>query len=1088
MREEVVEKLKEVLENKIEEMKKLDSKTLTEEQKKNLADLEKDKAELDQLLEERKKYKDQIEYNKKNKISPSQKNNPSYKLQPINKKLEEMIEKYDIENLKAKEQPEQGEAGKKSETKPEQQPQKPQASKAQQLANLEKQLKETAERMKAYRDGGFYAQEAGEHSAYNEILRKINELKAKMQPEQGEAGKKSETKPEQQPQKPQSSMAQQLANLEKQLRESAERMKAYKDGGFYAQEASEHSTYNEILRKISELKAKMQPEQGEKGQKAEQQPQKAQPSIEQQIADLEKQLRESAKRMKEYKDGGFYAQEASEHSTYNEILRKISELKTKMQPEQGEAGKKSEQTSKKEPTKQQPTKQQPSKWHPDLTQDQIDELVAEGLEPGDQEYDQYLRQHGIDPNKYKDRDRDPKGKEPIKWHPDLTQDQIDELMAEGLEPGDQEYDQYLRQHGIDPNKYKDKNPKGKEGTGKTNNPTPPGPTGKEGEGKGGTIPTPPGPTGKEGEGKGGTNPTPPGPGEKPIEEPKNLPVRSFWEIYNDTCTEHVGSIAHTINKLAHMKILPAKQEDTVHKVLSGILVPLKFVAKPLAKIPNAIMGTDKKIKEMQENIDGLKLAEFQVLVQSPEKVNEMFNAHVKDTFDRDYLDPQFMKQYKVNGAYLDTVRARLGRERGTAISYYTQQAQDAHTRMQELEEVGKDNWTPEQTNEYNQMVEIYQQSVDEGKKFQGELDTFDEGAKKKSSSYRNISGWFLAKFNPDNREENAQMAGLSKARREMARQGNRTEVNAITGQMQQLARDNTDLKGGQKNYIDRGQYSIESPVEALDRGPQTKGRLLLTNIAVLSSAAGLFKQMSDNRINREAVEAHNQHLQGVNQQNQNFQVSGQAKVSDSPTAPQAEEAITRQTVEAGWNRAERGDLDATNWDMGSAYHTRDAQSHADGAQAAATADSYLQQGNNLDALKTATDYYTKVQNANRSDIANYMSTHSQHDYAAFSFGDSADMAKVYDFFANGVVPYDTTVNGVMAEMMPSLRDGLDLNGVIFAGANALYQAQREGIKDLRKQVRVTPTRQEEEPEQEEPEQEQPQNEQNNNEHENDEGR
>ena len=967
MREEVVEKLKEVLENKIEEMKKLDSKTLTEEQKKNLADLEKDKAELDQLLEERKKYKDQIEYNKKNKISPSQKNNPSYKLQPINKKLEEMIEKYDIENLKAKEQPEQGEAGKKSETKPEQ-------------------------------------GEAGK--------------KSETKPEQGEAGKKSETKPEQQPQKPQSSMAQQLADLEKQLRESAKRMKEYKDGGFYAQEASEHSTYNEILRKISELKAKMQPEQGETGKKSEtkpeQQPQKPQPSMAQQLADLEKQLRESAKRMKEYKDGGFYAQEASEHSTYNEILRKISELKAKMQPEQEagkkpeqEAGKKPEQTSKKEPTNQQPVKQQPSKWHPDLTQDQIDELVAEGLEPGDQEYDQYLRQHGIDPNK-----------------------------------------------------YKDKNPKGKEGTGKTNNPTPPGPTGKEGEGK------------------GGTNPTPPGPGEKPIEESKNLPVRSFWEIYNDTCTEHVGSIAHTINKLAHMKILPAKQEDTAHKILSGILVLFKAPTKLVAKLPNAIMGTDKKIKEMQENIDGLKLEEFQVLVQSPEKVNEMFNAHVKDTFDRDYLDPQFMKQYKVNGAYLDTVRARLGRERGTAISYYTQQAQDAHTRMQELEEVGKDNWTPEQTNEYNQMVEIYQQSVDEGKKFQRELDTFDEGAKKKSSSYRNISGWFLAKFNPDNRDENAQMAELSKTRRETARVGDRTGVNALTGQMQQFSRDNTELKGGRKNYIDRGSYSIESPVEALDRGPQTKGRLLLSNIAVISSVVGLANQIKDNIHNRDLVEAHNQHLQGVNQQNQNFQVSGQAKVSDSPTAPQAEEAITRQTVEAGWNRAERGDLDATNWDMGSAYHTRDAQSHADGAQAAATADSYLQQGNNLDALKTATDYYTKVQNANRSDIANYMSTHSQHDYAAFSFGDSADMSKVYDFFANGVVPYNTTVNGVMAEMMPSIKEGLDLNGVIFAGANALYQAQREGIKDLRKQVRVTPTRQEEEPEQEEQENKQNEEQQN----------
>ena len=66
-----------------------------------------------------------------------------------------------------------------------------------------------------------------------------------------------------------------------------------------------------------------------------------------------------------------------------------------------------------------------------------------------------------------------------------------------------------------------------------------------------------------------------------------------------------------------------------------------------------------------------------------------------------------------------------------------------------------------------------------------------------------------------------------------------------------------------------------------------------------------------------------------------------------------------------------------------------------------------------------------------------MSTHSQHDYTAFTFGDSADMSKVYDFFANGVVPYSTNVNGVMAEMMPAIREGLDLNEVKFADANAL---------------------------------------------------
>ena len=54
------------------------------------------------------------------------------------------------------------------------------------------------------------------------------------------------------------------------------------------------------------------------------------------------------------------------------------------------------------------------------------------------------------------------------------------------------------------------------------------------------------------------------------------------------------------------------------------------------------------------------------------------------------------------------------------------------TRIQELDEVGKQHWTKEQEDEYNQLIEQYQQNVDEGKKLQEELDTFDEGSKKKS--------------------------------------------------------------------------------------------------------------------------------------------------------------------------------------------------------------------------------------------------------------------------------------------------------------------------------------------------------------------
>ena len=73
-------------------------------------------------------------------------------------------------------------------------------------------------------------------------------------------------------------------------------------------------------------------------------------------------------------------------------------------------------------------------------------------------------------------------------------------------------------------------------------------------------------------------------GDLSIEEPnnKNLPIRSFWEIYNDTCTEHVGSIANAINKLAHMQTITYffnKNEDTVHKILNIIPTPFKIILK-----------------------------------------------------------------------------------------------------------------------------------------------------------------------------------------------------------------------------------------------------------------------------------------------------------------------------------------------------------------------------------------------------------------------------------------------------------------------------------------------------------------------------
>lgn len=87
-------------------------------------------------------------------------------------------------------------------------------------------------------------------------------------------------------------------------------------------------------------------------------------------------------------------------------------------------------------------------YNPELTEEQIEELKAEGLEPGDPEYIQYLHNHGITPRPedYKKRVQ----KEETKYDGRLTKEQIDELKAEGIVPGDNEYDMYLRNHGLDP--------------------------------------------------------------------------------------------------------------------------------------------------------------------------------------------------------------------------------------------------------------------------------------------------------------------------------------------------------------------------------------------------------------------------------------------------------------------------------------------------------------------------------------------------------------------------------------------------------------------------------------------------------------
>ena len=316
--------------------------------------------------------------------------------------------------------------------------------------------------------------------------------------------------------------------LERQLKQSAERMEEYKRAGFSEQEAEEHKNYNEIVRK---LRGVMEIEKTEE---------KPLQYTEKERAELERQLKQSAKRMEEYKKAGFSEQEAEEHKNYNEIVRKLRGIKeTEIQDKE----KKNEKKEIKLKTKQ--------------------------------------------------------NEEP------LTMD--------------------------------------------------------------------------------------------------------FDEIYNKTFTSPVGNIAYNINRLAHMKLLGSKKgTNKLQKILNIPLAILKAPVKLLAKIPNSIMGTDKKMAEITENINNLNAEEFKSVVQNLDELNK-------------------------NNAYLNIVKTRLEREQKETVEL----DKSINDRLGELEAIGEDNWTQEQKTEYfsklQEYMGVYPDKMAEYKK---QLKKFNKKTNKKTRNIR----------------------------------------------------------------------------------------------------------------------------------------------------------------------------------------------------------------------------------------------------------------------------------------------------------------------------------------------------------------
>lgn len=163
------------------------------------------------------------------------------------------------------------------------------------INELEKQLKESAERRKVFKEEGYTEGEAKEASRFAEITEEISKLREE---EKREIERKVK-----------------IAELEKELKDCAERRKIFKEEGYIEGEAQENSRFAELTQKINDLSEnkEIDEEDVKKEEKVED------------IDDLKKQLSECSKRMKEFKNDGNIEGEAQENSRYVYLVEKLRE-------------------------------------------------------------------------------------------------------------------------------------------------------------------------------------------------------------------------------------------------------------------------------------------------------------------------------------------------------------------------------------------------------------------------------------------------------------------------------------------------------------------------------------------------------------------------------------------------------------------------------------------------------------------------------------------------------------------------------------------------------------------------------------------
>ena len=733
-----------------------------------------------------------------------------------------------------------------------------------------------------------------------------------------------------------------IADKEKELREVAKALKHAKEIGNDQEEAIANSEYARLVKEINDLKVKLAVDLDEKENKNENDLKSNDP-IKTLIANKEKELREVAKALKHAKEIGNDQEEAIANSEYARLVKEINDLKVKLAVDQDE---KRSSTSKNTQTN-----------YLDKKIDEIRKKMGEILKikPYDGIENEY--EHSIT---YQLDD----------WEVDEFQD-LREKLKKLIDEKVKQQDSGLKE----PNARGEdsENPRSKKPELGFDDPNIPSFEDPEPRFDDPNIP--------DSEDPNSTMP-----------DPSKLPIRSFWEIYNSTCTEHTNNLAIKIHNFANMKCLPKKDDSTVTKILKGTLCcvpPVLPLIKLGAKIANSFTNTDKKLNRMRENINNLSKEEFEVLVSNSENANKKTNQLVKEDYDTDYLDPQFMKQYKVNELYLQAVGERLSKERLTEIENYNRMIESIDQRINELE--NSENLSNNEKIEYNEITKIKQQCKNLGIEDRKEIDTFNEGVKKKSSGFKNIKGWFLAKFNPDNREENEKMAKLSEQRR---LEHDSYQKNKYSNKMEDYSKNQTNIKGRKNNKIDIGKYSIEGPIEMLDKGQQTNGRLLLTNLMTIACVLNMAKQISNNSELTNTINEHNAKIESHNKTVQ--ELDKEIPVSDIPGAKEAIEGYNRQGVEEGFNSAERSAI--TGSYLGKApYKVLDQEGHEYWDEINELVTELHDQGNFKEALRVMADAHVQKRPEYEANIFPYAEMRPEFIYSPMDENFLPDLNNIVSF-------------------------------------------------------------------------------------------